>query len=192
MSEPHPAFESGDRHPAPPHLATWNEMGDSEWNDLLRRAQAGRKHAADELLALLRIGLLRVAQGRLWNGAAAEAEDVVQETLLAVYGKLRGIHDRPYAYALAVLRRKIADALRQRKPGAAPSPEARPSPPPAPELRRRLERALRSLPATCRELLLLLARGYDNSDLYTMFPELEPGTIRVRIKRCRDRLRVEL
>jgi RNA polymerase sigma-70 factor, ECF subfamily len=83
---------------------------------LMVRSQEGDSGAHRELLAVLG-RFLRAYFARRMGTAAAEVEDLVQETLLAVHLK-RHTYDRslpfmPWAYAFA--RYKLIDHLRRRK-----------------------------------------------------------------------------
>jgi len=91
---------------------------EAEWSGLMRRANAGDAAAYERLLKALAIGL-RAAARRGFNRAGksdADAEDVVQETLLAIHLK-RHTWDAsaplgPWVRAIA--RNKLVDALRRR------------------------------------------------------------------------------
>jgi RNA polymerase sigma-70 factor (ECF subfamily) len=91
---------------------------ESDWGDLMRAANGGDAAAYHRLLASLAPALRSVArQGLVRAGFAAdEAEDVVQEILLAVH--LRRHTWEPAAPFLpwlrAIARHKLVDALRRR------------------------------------------------------------------------------
>ena len=92
---------------------------EGQWSALMRAAQAGDEAAyrrlltevAGELRALARRGLERAGQ------PTADAEDIVQETLIAMHQKRHtwdpGQPLRPWLHAIA--RHKLVDALRRRK-----------------------------------------------------------------------------
>jgi RNA polymerase sigma-70 factor, ECF subfamily len=90
-------------------------MTDARRRALVLRAQSGDREAFDALLEELAPALLRYV-GRV-TGDAALAQDVVQETLIAVVRKLSWLQDpslfRPWAYRIAS--REAFRALRKRR-----------------------------------------------------------------------------
>lgn len=88
-------------------------MNDPIESDLLRRAQGGDYDAFEQLHARLTPPLLRFARRLL--GDCPEAEDVVQDTFIALYVHLGGVqpaeHLRPYVYRIA--RNACYDVLRR-------------------------------------------------------------------------------
>jgi RNA polymerase sigma-70 factor (ECF subfamily) len=93
-------------------------MGEDE--DVLRdwmvAAQAGDRRAYERLLASLVPALRRAARGRWRQAEAADIEDVVQETLLALHAA-RHLYEpsRPLLpFVFGILRLRGADALRRR------------------------------------------------------------------------------
>ncbi len=93
----------------------------SEAEDVLRdwmiAAQAGDKKAYERLLASLVPILRRAAHGRWRQAVAADIEDVVQETLIALHAA-RHLYDpaRPLLpFVFGILRLRGADALRRRR-----------------------------------------------------------------------------
>ena len=97
----------------------------SEHEDTLRdwmiAAQAGDRKAYERLLSSLVPALRRAARGRWRWAEAADLEDVVQETLLALHAA-RHLYDpaRPLLpFAFGILRLRGADALRRRRRQAA-------------------------------------------------------------------------
>ncbi|MBJ7411906.1 MAG: sigma-70 family RNA polymerase sigma factor [Phenylobacterium sp.] len=84
---------------------------------LMLRAQAGDGQAWRELLTLLSARLAVYFRRRLGADLADEADDLVQETLLAVHGR-RMTYDpsQPFtAWAYAVARYKLIDHWRRRR-----------------------------------------------------------------------------
>jgi RNA polymerase sigma-70 factor, ECF subfamily len=91
---------------------------EAEWTDLMKRAMAGDATAYERLLQAL-AAPLRAAARRGLNRAGkgdADAEDIVQETLLAIHLKRHTWNDGaplgPWVRAIA--RNKLIDALRRR------------------------------------------------------------------------------
>lgn len=88
------------------------------WREWMIAAQAGDRKAYKRLLSCL-VPLLRgVARGRWRQAEAADIEDVVQETLLALH-VARHLYDpaRPLLpFVFGILRLRGADALRRRRP----------------------------------------------------------------------------
>ncbi|HET6970782.1 MAG TPA: sigma-70 family RNA polymerase sigma factor, partial [Phenylobacterium sp.] len=86
-------------------------------NALMRRAQAGEAAAWRELLSELAERLAVYFGRRLSQDHAADLEDLVQETLLAIHRR-RATYDpgQPFtAWAYAVARYKLIDYLRSDK-----------------------------------------------------------------------------
>ncbi|MBV1703499.1 MAG: sigma-70 family RNA polymerase sigma factor [Hyphomicrobiales bacterium] len=86
------------------------------WRDWLRAAQAGDRVLYGRLLAELLPPLRRAARGR-WPGiGAADVEDIVQETLLALHRSLRLYDgDRPVApFVIGIMGFRGADVVRAR------------------------------------------------------------------------------
>jgi RNA polymerase sigma-70 factor (ECF subfamily) len=94
------------------------QQRETEWTGLMRRANAGDAAAYERLLKALAPGLRAAARRGLARAGKsdADAEDVVQETLLAIHLK-RHTWDAaaplgPWVRAIA--RNKLIDALRRR------------------------------------------------------------------------------
>ena len=89
--------------------------GDAHQRALVLRAQSGDRDAFDALLREIAPPLLRYVT-RV-TGDVAMAEDVVQETLIAIVRKIEWLHDaslfRPWAYRIAS--RQAFRALRKRR-----------------------------------------------------------------------------
>lgn len=99
-----------------PRATAEPEKGESfrEWGRLMALAQAGDAEAYATLLQALALFLRGLGARHL--GVGPDAEDAVQEILLAVHA-IRHTYDpaRPFGpWFLTIARRRLADALRQR------------------------------------------------------------------------------
>ena len=92
------------------------DQREAEWSALMRAGLAGDAEAYRRLLALIAPVLRRMAQKSLSRAGNAEAEDVVQEILLAIHLKRQTwLADQPLTPWLnAIARHKLIDALRRR------------------------------------------------------------------------------
>lgn len=113
---------------------------EAEWAALMRAGLAGDGAAYGRLLTVIVPALRRMAQKSLSRAGNAEAEDVVQEILLAVHLKRQTwLPDQPFTPWLnAIARHKLIDAMRRRGrrgevpiedlaeeiPDASPAPES--------------------------------------------------------------------
>lgn len=92
------------------------------WSDLLRRANRGDRAAYTAFLREI-VPVLRGVVGARASGMREDAEDIVQEVLMAVHQKRHTWRESdpvtPWLYAIA--RYKAADAWRRRGITAAPS-----------------------------------------------------------------------
>lgn len=91
----------------------------AHWDDLMRAALAGDEVAYRRLLGEVAAALRAIVRGALARGGKGgrDAEDIVQETLLAIHLK-RHTWDaaQPFApWAKAIARHKMIDALRREK-----------------------------------------------------------------------------
>src|ERR1041385_2270016 len=118
------------------------EQREVEWSALMRAGLKGDGAAYRRLLGLIAPVLRRMAQKTLSRTDSAEAEDVVQEILLAIHLKRQTwLPDQPFTPWLnAIARHKLIDALRRRGrraevpiedladvlPDTAPAPESSP------------------------------------------------------------------
>ena len=137
-------------------------IGDLEQrlNALMRRAQAGEAQAWRELLGELSQRLSIYYSRRLGQEHAADLEDLVQETLLAIHRR-RVTYDatQPFtAWAYAVARYKLIDFWRRRRVRPQVALELVEdtlweAPDLSAESRLDLERALAVLPARQRQLI---------------------------------------
>ncbi len=133
---------------------------EDRWYGLMRAALDGDARAYRTLLGEVRTRLVRYVAARLSRQLVAQADDIVQETLLAIHAR-RLTYDRsqpvtPWIFAIA--RYKLIDHLRRHK--------ARPTMPldedlavfaaddePATAARLDIETALSTIPARQRELI---------------------------------------
>jgi RNA polymerase sigma-70 factor (ECF subfamily) len=156
---------------------------------MVGRAQHGDRQALDQLLRALQEPLYRHVLTIVAD--AHTAEDVLQETLLAVCRKLRSLRDprwfRAWAYRIATrtaVRRaqrehRWADALRDDALDAVPAAE--PEPRFAPELLAALPAALESVSPASQ--LVLRMHYLDELTLVEIAEalELSPGTVKSRL-----------
>ena len=88
---------------------------EKHWGELMDQSLEGNTEAYQRLLVLLTVSVRNAVRGRA-RFAGIEAEDVVQEVLLALHLKrntwVRGTPISPWVAAIA--RNKIVDALRRR------------------------------------------------------------------------------
>ena len=163
-----------------------------EWSALMRAANAGDAAAYEKLLrdlaralrAATRAGLLRAGR------SAADAEDVVQDTLLAIHLK-RHTWDAtaplgPWVRAIA--RNKLIDALRKRRGGAQvsiddlvdilPAENAEPQAP-----ARDVERHVGALPERQRDVVRAMAVDGASSQECAAKLGMSEGAVRVALHR---------
>jgi RNA polymerase sigma-70 factor (ECF subfamily) len=138
---------------------------EAEWARLMRAANAGDAAAYEQLLRQLAAALRVIARGAAARaGGAVEAEDVVQETLIAIHLKRHTwIETEPVGpWIRAIARHKLIDVLRRRGRAVHLPLEdfedilpARDTTPPYP--RRDLERHLGKLPPRQRDVMQAIA-----------------------------------
>ena len=172
--------------------------------ELVARAVSGERDAIEELMALVRPGLVRYCRAHLGRlgGRYTTADDVSQEVCLALLGALPHFRDqgRPFsAFVYRIAAHKIADAQRAavRQPVAPVEllPD-RPDPAPDPEQQalamdraRRLHELLRHLTELHREILVLrVAVGLSAEEVGAALG-MTPGAVRVAQSRALARLR---
>ena len=187
-----------------------------DWNDLLLKVKAGQTEARNALCRALSVRLRLIAQYRLWGWSRQDLDDLVQESLITLIGKLSRVDSNPHRVACEILRNKIGDALRRRKMIKIPlqtdpgddshSREAVAMPAVHPEeddgfiakieARDRLgliKTAIKKLPPFCCTFFLGILEGQSAHEMWKFFNQLEPDLQRSafdkRIFDCRKRLK---
>jgi RNA polymerase sigma-70 factor, ECF subfamily len=180
--------------------------------ELVRRAQAGDDQAFGQLVERHRRTVYRAAYAAL--GSANDADDVAQETFVAVYQKLRGFRAEASfkTWLLAIAWRKALDRRRSvgrwlrmtithdRLPGEMPDIIERvPSSDLSQEdglasddLRRTLKRLIRTLPRKLRDPLLLAGSGEYSYEQIGRMVGSPVGTVKWRISEARRVLKQKL
>ena len=168
-------------------------------------ARSGDRRAAEDLLALLRPGLVRYCRARLGrtDGSFGSADDVAQEVCTAVFTSLDGWVDqgRPFAsWAYGIAAHKVADAqraaYRDRTSPVEHVPDAvdlsaGPEDAAVAADRARLTRLLLDrLPPAHRELLLLRVVAGMSAEETGAALGMSAGAVRVAQHRALARLRV--
>jgi RNA polymerase sigma-70 factor (ECF subfamily) len=163
---------------------------ETAWTALMERSLDGDCAAYGQLLTALSASLRRAVRGRA-RVAGLDAEDVVQEVLLALHLKrntwVRGTPVAPWAAAIA--RNKIVDAYRRRGRRPESSIESvietlRHESRLSDEQSHDLERSLAKLPARQREVLLAVSlQGYSAQEAATRLRMSEVG-VRVTLHRA--------
>jgi RNA polymerase sigma-70 factor (ECF subfamily) len=157
-----------------------------------------RLHVEPEIPVLLRVA-------RTLTISWADAEDLVQETLVRAYRAVDGFDGRhPRAWLLTILRNTNANLHRRQRPSLVedwdvlgePRPAFHSRPPrPADEaalerrLEARLERAVRALDPKFREVLLLVDVGQLTYAEAAQAVGVPVGTVMSRLHRARARVR---
>ena len=176
--------------------------------DLLTRARGGDEVALNRLIARYIPELNRWATGRLpgWARHAVDTNDLVQETLIQVFGKLDGFEYRGEGALFAYLRQAILNRIRNqvrwadRRPRttelAANLPESSASPLEAAigtEAVRRYEAALGCLSPDDREAVIArLELGLTYPELAQALGKPSPDAARMAVARAMVRLAGEL
>jgi DNA-directed RNA polymerase specialized sigma24 family protein len=187
-----------------------------DWNDLLLKVKEGQTEARNALCQALSVRLRLIAQYRLWGWSRQDLDDLVQESLITLMGRLNRVDSNPHRVACEILRNKIGDALRRRKMIKIPlqtdpaddshSREAVAMPAIHPEeddgfiarieARDRVDlvrTAIRNLAPFCRAFFLGILEGQSARELWRHFRRAEPGLQRSafdkRIFDCRKRLK---
>jgi RNA polymerase sigma-70 factor, ECF subfamily len=192
----------------PEPLATISPRQDSEGGPvdlalLARRATNGDAQARDLLLAEVRVIVHRYCHARLGRLPASQqtADDVAQETCIAVLSALPGYQDRgrPFqAFVYGIASHKVADAQRQAMRAPVPTDplpdtvDDRPGP--ADQVVRADEATqarelLDLLPPAQRELLLLRVAVGLSAEETGQVLDMTPGAVRVAQHRALTRLR---
>jgi RNA polymerase sigma-70 factor, ECF subfamily len=166
--------------------------GDANQRALVLRAQLGDREAFDALLREIAPPLLRYAS-RV-TGDAAMAEDVVQETLIAIVRKIEWLNDpalfRPWAYRIAsrqafrmLKKRKLVEPLDDIEIGEELTPD--------PWQRERLLASIdRLTPASRAVITLHYLEDMPLSEVAAVL-ELAPGTVKSRLAYGLAQLRKE-
>lgn len=163
---------------------------------LVRRAQGGDASAFAALAQQIGRGVYAIALAHL--GRPADAEDVAQSVLLAALEHLDACREpeRFDAWIFSIARNRARRALVRRRlrdvlAGPAEEP-VDPSEPPDGAARRRLLRALATLPARQREVVLLHdLEGYTHAEIAGALSITEQAS-RQHLSRARKQMRAQL
>jgi RNA polymerase sigma-70 factor, ECF subfamily len=180
--------------------------------ELVRRAQAGDDHAFGQLVERNRRAVYRAAYAAL--GSSEDADDVAQETFVAVYQKLQGFRAESSfkTWLLAIAWRKALDKRRSvtrwfrmtithegsdhdapdvidRLPAPERSQEDGLA---AGELQRLLQRLIRTLPGKLRDALLLAGSGDYSYEQIGQMLGIPIGTVKWRVSEARRILKKKL
>jgi len=176
-----------------------------ELTPLVVRAQSGDRAAVEELLSVVRPGIVRYCRARLGrrDGSYGSSDDVAQEVCVAVLTALPRYVDqgRPFAaFVYAIAGNKVADAqrsvFRDRSEATDLLPERAddaPSPEDAAVSAAEADQAralLAMLPAAQRELLVLRVVAGLSAEEAGAALDMSPGAVRVAQHRALARLRV--
>jgi RNA polymerase sigma-70 factor, ECF subfamily len=180
--------------------------------ELVRRAQAGDDHAFGQLVERNRRAVYRAAYAAL--GSAEDADDVAQETFVAVYQKLQGFRgDASFrTWLLAIAWRKALDRRRsitrwvrltirndrpdEDGPGlieqvAAPQRTQEESLA-AGDLERALKQLIAVLPRKLRDAILLAGSGEYSYEQIGSMLDIPVGTVKWRVSEARRILKQKL
>lgn len=169
---------------------------------MVQQAQSGEQYAIEDLLTYVEPMVSHYCRSRLssYSGGRESADDVIQETLLAVYHALPRYVDRgaPFAaWVYGISARKVADA--QRGAIRAPTPVAEVpesmdvEPGPEDQLLAssaidQVREMLQQLPERTRAVLMMRAAGMSAESTGDRLG-LSAGTVRVAYHRGLNRLR---
>jgi RNA polymerase sigma-70 factor, ECF subfamily len=179
---------------------------------LVRRAQAGDEHAFGQLIERNRRAVYRAAYAAL--GSAEDADDVAQETFVAVYRKLQAFRGEASfrTWLLAIAWRKALDrrrsvsrwvrltitharseddgrALIEQVPAPERTQEERLA---AGDLQRTLKQLIARLPRKLRDAMLLAGSGdYSYEQIGSML-DIPVGTVKWRVSEARRLLKQKL
>ena len=163
--------------------------------ELVARTIAGDMEAFAELVTRHHAACLRYAAHAL--GDRAEAEDIVQETLIRAHRSLGRYEERhqfrAWLFRILINRCRTAAAMRiarrRRHQDAYDGERAASDSADRVDLRSRLNRALAGLDATHREAFLLkLGEGLEYDEIARMTGASVPA-LKMRVKRARDHVR---
>jgi RNA polymerase sigma-70 factor (ECF subfamily) len=165
---------------------------EQHWAGLMREANAGDRSAYERLLRELAPVLRGIARRVLARtGQGADAEDAVQETLLAIHLKRHTFEtDAPFGPWLnAILRYKLVDAMRRRGRRADVPlddlAEVLPAAETEPDLRRvETARELDRLPDRQREVVRLMALEGATTAEAAVRLGVSEGAVRVALHRA--------
>jgi RNA polymerase sigma-70 factor, ECF subfamily len=166
------------------------EKQEQDWTALMERSLDGDCAAYGELLTALTTALRRALHSRA-RGAGLDAEDVVQEVLLALHAKrntwIRGTPVAPWVTAIA--RNKIVDAYRRRgrRPEVPIDSVADGLPQPCEdvtEISRDLERGLAALPLRQREVLRAVSLEGHSAHEAALLLRMSVVNVRVTLHRA--------
>ena len=180
--------------------------------ELVRRAQAGDDHAFGQLIERNRRAVYRAAYAAL--GSAEDADDVAQETFVAVYQKLHGFRgDASFrTWLLAIAWRKALDRRRsltrwmrltirhdragEDGPGlieqlAAPQRSQEESLA-AGDFEQKVKQLIRALPRKLRDAILLAGSGEYSYEQIGSMLDVPVGTVKWRVSEARRVLKQKL
>jgi DNA-directed RNA polymerase specialized sigma24 family protein len=185
------------------------------WDELLRRSQAGDQEAQNDLFRKLEVRLRPIVKYRLWEWPVEDHEDIVQDTLTVFFEKIDLIKSNPDFYVYKILQNKIGNAYqkhqqdmkitaqpdengkyetksnRQQRSQSNPRSsflaqiESR-------DLINYVQEAIKRLPSFCQTFFLALFAGQKIQEIWEYFKELEPelqrGAFDKRLHNCRKKL----
>ncbi|MCZ0737474.1 sigma-70 family RNA polymerase sigma factor [Phreatobacter sp. AB_2022a] len=166
---------------------------DEEWRGLMRAGLAGDEAAYRQLLHALAPFLRQIARSGLARAGrpVAEAEDIVQEVLIAIHLKRASwLSTEPFVpWVRAILRHKLIDALRRR--GATGSvdiddlAEVIAAPDGTPEIATRdVVKLAETLPAGQKAVIrAMFVDGHDTAETARAL-NMSPGAVRVQLHRA--------
>ena len=179
---------------------------------LVRRAQAGDDHAFGQLVDRNRRAVYRAAYAAL--GSAEDADDVAQETFVAVYQKLHGFRGEASfrTWLLSIAWRKALDRRRslgrwmrltvrparsdadgqepvEQAPALARTQEETLA---AGDLRKTLKRLIAALPRKLRDAILLAGSGEYSYEQIGSMLDIPVGTVKWRVSEARRLLKQKL
>lgn len=179
---------------------------------LVRQAQAGDEQAFSQLIDRNRRAVYRAAYAAL--GSAEDADDVAQETFVAVYQKLQGFRGEASfrTWLLSIAWRKALDRRRSlgrwarltiRPPrGDADGPEPIEQAPAltrtqeetlvAGDLQKTLKRLIAALPRKLRDAILLAGSGEYSYEQIGSMLDIPVGTVKWRVSEARRVLKQKL
>jgi RNA polymerase sigma-70 factor (ECF subfamily) len=176
-------------------------MPDTETSlDLLKRLQAGDATALDLLIARYRPRMVRWASGRLpaYARDLAETQDLVQDSLVQAFRKIKGIEVRGEGALQAYLRQVLLNAIRmelrrvRRRPSGAPladNVQADAATPLEHAIGRqtldRYEAALEALRSEDREIVIAHVEfGFSHQELAQAFGKPSANAARMALQRA--------